>query len=363
MPKNGSRRRGNGLLLRSIAKESIFLVRTSRHTASALGKEEEKMAGKKTEIIRYTDSSGEEILIPVCTVAGREVGPTVCITAGMHGCEYPGIAAAISFIKTLDPRNVKGILKIIPIANVPSFRKRQMYEVPFDNKDQYDLFPGSKDGSYSDVLVYHLVEDFVKGSDYYIDLHGGDLIEDLLPLCLVHLSGKQEIDSKSLRLAQYFGLPIVVTTKHDGRRPDKHKFYSGASELGIPSVLAEAGRIGQLEDETVALHLDGLQNVLRYIGSIEGCANAKRDIVNYADWFEVRIPTDGIFYSRVKLGEEIRKGQSLGVVEDFFGNERASIPAPDSGRVLVLVTSPAVGSNDLLMIVGCGGPRKLETLL
>jgi hypothetical protein len=321
------------------------------------------MAEKKCEIIRYAQQAGQEMLLPVCTVTGSRDGPNVCVTAGMHGCEYPGIAAAISFVKGIDPGTVRGTLKIVTIANVPSFESQQMYEIPFDHKDQYDLFPGSETGSYSEVLVHHIVEDFITGSDYYVDLHGGDLIEDLLPLCLVHISRKTATDNESLRLAQHFGLPVVVTTTHQGKRPDRGKIYSGASELGIPSVVAEAGRIGQLEDNAVGLHLSGLYNVLRYTGSIEGCAQTNRGIVCYDDWFDIRAPVGGIFYSAVCLGEDIQEGQKLGVIEDYFGSERAPALAPGSGRILVLVTSPAVARNGLLMIVGCGRPRSLETML
>jgi predicted deacylase len=317
---------------------------------------------KDCKMITYKPHGGHEMAIPLCTVQGGRNGPTVCITAGMHGCEYPGIAAAVALAKQINPDDVRGTIKILTISNLPSFEQQRMYEVPYDRRDEYDLFPGSPTGSYSEVLVDHIVEDVIRGSDYYIDLHGGDLIEDLLPLSLVHISGRRETDVESLRLAESFGLPVVVATNHHGKRPDMGKIYAGIAELGIPSVLAEAGRIGLLEESAVAMHTRGLTNVLRHVGSLEGTPTANQGILRYDDWYEVRSPEQGIFYNATRLGDVVRKGQVIGAVEDYFGREKCKVRASSAGRILVQVTSPAVAQNGLLMLVGLGEPRDLNPL-
>ncbi len=179
----------------------------------------------------------------------------------------------------------------------------------------------------------------------------------------MHRSGNTPLDKECLQLAQHYGLPKIVITTLDGKRADKGKIYSGVSELGIPSVLAEVGRNGLLEESATRMHLDGLNNVLKHVGSIEGSATAQTDPMCYENWFEPRCCTKGVFYSHIRIGEEIEKGQTLGVVEDYFGNEIETVRSPDAGTVLVAVASPAVKPGTVVMIVGPQNAKPLSAVL
>lgn len=41
--------------------------------------------------------------IPITIINGQNDGPTLLITAGIHGGEYPGIAAAIEISQAIEP--------------------------------------------------------------------------------------------------------------------------------------------------------------------------------------------------------------------------------------------------------------------
>ncbi len=45
---------------------------------------------------------------PVTTVAGSRLGPVVLLTAGVHGCEYPAIEAAIRLGRTVRHEDLGG---------------------------------------------------------------------------------------------------------------------------------------------------------------------------------------------------------------------------------------------------------------
>ena len=107
--------------------------------------------------------------------------------------------------------------------------------------------------------------------------------------------------------------------------------------------------MGQLDDESVDLHLQGLYSVLKYLGSIEGEPMVAPSY-NYYDNFEwVFSPKRGIFYPSVSLGEQVKQGQELGSLEDYFGNTLATVKSHTTGRIILLTSSPAVEEKGLLM--------------
>jgi predicted deacylase len=166
---------------------------------------EKKMSGKKAEILKFATRDNIDISIPLATITGEKPGPTAVITAGVHGCEYPGIAAAIRLYKTLEPRDVSGTIKIVTISNVAAFEARSMFITPIDGKNPNRFFPGNPDGTYSEALAYRLME-IIKTGDYYIDMHGGDMVEDLEPFSIYHAGESEELDGKSYEIAKYYGL-------------------------------------------------------------------------------------------------------------------------------------------------------------
>ncbi len=307
---------------------------------------------KISKLVTFKVDKNKKIQFPFCLIEGKKSGPTICITAGIHGCEYPGIVSAIKLFNELNPKEIAGTVKILTISNLPAFEERAMFVCPIDNINPNRIYPGKKDGSYSEKLVYYQINNFIKGSDYYIDLHGGDLVEDLVPFSIVHTTGKKEIDQKSKRLAESYGLPNIVTTSSNGDWPDKGTSYSYVSEIGIPAMIAEVGRIGQLEDEDVQMHLKGLYNVLKYIGCLKGAPKKNKNLIYYNRFIWIRAKSKGIFYSKYKVGKEVIRGEELGSLEDYFGNLINKIEAPVSGRVLFLTTSPSVKEQGVLLAIG-----------
>jgi predicted deacylase len=308
------------------------------------------MSCKKTEWLKFS-SDQEEIAFPLATIEGTKPGPTVTITAGIHGCEYPGIASAIRLFKELTPETVAGKIQIVTISSLKAFESRSMFVCPVDGKNPNRVFPGDKNGSYTQVLAYHLFNDVILKGDYYLDLHGGDMVEALVPFAMYHKSGNDKIDQKSLEIAKYYGLKNVVSTTWPDSKANSGTTYDNASEHGIPGALVEAGSIGQLDEESVNLHMKGLYNVLRYLGCLEGEPVIPTDQTIYDELVWVYTPKKGIFYTKVNVGDEISKSQCVGTIEDYFGNQIEEIQSPTDGKVLCLTSSPAVKDNGLLMEV------------
>ena len=310
------------------------------------------MSEKKTEILRFETPCGKELFFPVATVTGDAPGPSAVITAGIHGCEYPGIAAAIRFFKELSPKDVKGSVKIITITSTAAFEARSMFVTPHDQTNPNRVFPGRAGGSYSEVLAYRVME-LIKGSDYHLDLHGGDMVEELDPFSIYHRWGDEKVTALSYDLAHYYGLPNIVVTEKGGLWPDDGTTYANVAEkLGIPSAIVEAGAMGVLDEDSVQRHLFGLRNVLRRFGSLEGEAEEvpQPEIFENMSWLYTG--HKGMFYMHVKVGDYVKKGDTIGVLEDYFGNYIETVTSPVDGKALFLTGNPAMKEHGLVAGIG-----------
>ena len=100
--------------------------------------------------------AGVEIKVPVVLINGTEPGPTFCVTAAIHGAEYPCVEAAKRLALTLDPERLRGQVIVVPIVNPVAFRARSIYVTPLDGKNLNRQFPGKEQGTFSEALAYWL---------------------------------------------------------------------------------------------------------------------------------------------------------------------------------------------------------------
>ena len=62
--------------------------------------------------------------IPFYVYGNPELGPIVSVMAGVHGCEYVPMLALRTFLDELDESQLRGSLRVVPIANLASFHAR-----------------------------------------------------------------------------------------------------------------------------------------------------------------------------------------------------------------------------------------------
>jgi hypothetical protein len=59
-------------------------------------------------------------------------------------------------------------------------------------------------------MTHACINEFVVHADAYVDLHGGDIPEALVPFVICR-AGNDEVAKKSKAIAMAFGLPYVLT--------------------------------------------------------------------------------------------------------------------------------------------------------
>ncbi len=288
---------------------------------------------------------------PVTTITGAKPGPVLFINAGVHGGEYPAVETVIRLGRQLDPAALAGTVILMPVLNLPAFWKRSMFVCPIDNVNPNRVFPGDPNGSYSEQMTHALVNEFIVHADAYIDLHGGDIPEALVPFSICR-GGGEPVDAASKALAKVFGLPYLLTVNRPIQRAKGSSSFVAAAERGITGFLAEAGGVGQLQQEAVDLLLDGIARVLAHLGMTEKTVpDAPAPTVLTAfEWLYTK--NAGMFYPSVAVNAEVQEGQQIGTVGSLFGEELETIVAPVTGRVLFLTINPAVLANGLLMGIG-----------
>ena len=287
---------------------------------------------------------------PYIAIAGRLSGPTVLVTAGIHAAEYTGIEAAIRLGRDTAAEHVRGIVLVIPLLNRPGFYERSIYVNPEDGDNLNRVFPGDPQGKWGERFAHRLLTEIVARCEYAIDLHAGDLIEDLTPFVIYRETGEAALDDRIRKMANAYGARWAVKSAPTGERPGS--LYALAALNGVASMLAESGGRGLLIEEDVVRHVRGVTNVLRAIGALDGApeAVAPPRVVNSFDW--LRSPAEGIFHSRVRVDQQVKAGDVVGELIDLVGAPLATVKAPVSGVVLFIVTSPAIKKEGLLLAIG-----------
>lgn len=289
-----------------------------------------------------------DLEVPYVTIEGRSTGPRLTVLAGVHGCEYVGMAALREFIAEVNPAELSGIITAVPVVNLPAYTSRTPFVVPADGKNLNRCFPGDPKGTYSDVLAHHVFERFIRGADYLIDLHSGDVPEAIEPLVVYDES---PVSEAARRIAVAYG------TRHVIKQPAAARVTAGttsaaAADAGVPAITAESGGNGILDRQAVANHVRGLRNVVATLGMLPyDVEPAPRQIEHDHGWNWIHTPVGGWWQPVVELGKSAEKGDVLGRVSDLFGDVIHEVKALEAGIPLLITTSPAVAADGLLMIL------------
>jgi predicted deacylase len=289
------------------------------------------------------------MMMPVHVINGREPGPTVFITAALHGDELNGIEIIKRLLRQSSLKRLRGCLLVIPIVNVFGFINRSRY-LP-DRRDLNRSFPGREEGSIAARLARIVSSEIVETADFGIDLHTGAVGRSNLPQIRADLRNPKVLD-----MAEAFGSPVIIDSSLREGSLRRH-----ASENGVPVIVYEAGEALRFDELSIRAGVRGVQRVLRMLGMLperkESSAKSAQSVrANATSW--VRAPSSGMFSSSCRLGAWVKQDQRLGRVSDPFGEFEIEVKSPGAGLVIGRSTSPLTHEGDALFHIARFDDRK-----
>lgn len=302
--------------------------------------------GERVMQVVNADLGDNQVQVPIIAVNGRQEGRRVTVSAGVHGAEYVGIEGARRLGTSLDPATVSGSVVVVPVMNTTAFFARSIYTSGLDNNNLNRMFPGDANGAPAQRLAAWLFREIIRPADFFVDMHGGDMIEALMPFAIYLETGNQTVDEASRAMANAYGIEIVIRGETAGSA------YGAAAQAGVPAIIAEIGGQGIWSDALAHQHATGARRVLQHLGVLPGGEPLPVPHRSLGSFPWLRAHHRGLLHPTVSIGETVQQGQTVGRITDFFGHELEQLTAPENGDVLFLVTSLAINEGDPILAIG-----------
>lgn len=273
---------------------------------------------------------GVPIATPVLIVNGRLPGPTLCLTAAVHGDELNGIEMVRRVMHDLDAKELSGAVVGVPIVNLQGFRSASRY-LP-DRRDLNRYFPGNPQGSQASRIAFSFFTEIVTHCDALVDLHTGSFERANLPQLRADLRNPDVVT-----LTQGFGATVILHSE-----PAEGTLRWAATRAGIPAVTLEAGGPTELELKEVMHGVKGIETLLHTLGMVQDARlwGDPEPVYYQSTW--VRANSGGILLSDVSLGSTVERGDLLGTITDPMSNDRTKLYSPYSGRIIGMARNQVV---------------------
>jgi hypothetical protein len=284
--------------------------------------------------------TGTSLAMPVKVLCGKRAGPTLFVSAAVHGDELNGVEIIRRLLKRRTLKSIRGTLIAVPVVNVHGFLNQSRY-LP-DRRDLNRSFPGSAKGSIAARLANTFLKEIVEKADVGIDLHTGAINRSNLPQIRANID-----DPETLILAKAFGTAVVLNSNiRDG------SLRACAAERGFPMLIYEAGEALRFDEISIRAGLRGVLQVMRQIGMLPPSKTTtpiNPVIADSTSW--IRSPISGVVSHKVELGTRVVEGQRLAVVGDPLGEAEEQVIAPFDGIVIGRSNLPLAHEGDALFNV------------
>jgi predicted deacylase len=285
-----------------------------------------------------TMATGYDSHLAVRVIHGARPGPTVFVSAAIHGDEIVGTAIIQRLANMLSPEQLSGTLMLVPVANIFGFLNRTRY-LP-DRRDLNRSFPGNSSGSLAGQLAHVFFSEVVGRASLGIDIHTAAVHRYNLPQIRI-ASG----NARLVELAMAFGAPVIIESKlRDG------SLRSLAHEAGVEMLLMETGEALRFDRLSIETGVAGVQRVLAHMAMIEDAEGLPEIGIparsNKTQW--VRSPRGGVTHRMRKSGDAVKKGDLLAAVAGLVGEDPLEIVSPIDGIIIGHATLPVVHQGDAL---------------
>lgn len=311
-----------------------------------------RQSGQVSLPAHLADGEERRITTPIFCLAHGE-GPTLVLTAGVHGDEYEGQIALAELARDLDIRNLRGRVIVLPRVNAPAC-DAGLRSTPLDGLNLNRAFPGRADGSFTSRLAHFIETELYERADYAADFHCGGAILHFLPATLFVVTGDAEDDRRRLDLARGFGA--------------RHCMLFGAKTMGVEvsidaamlrrkviGISGEYGGSAEVTAEAIDLCRTGLGRLLGHLGITPDIAKPESiepTLIDVRpDACYVIAETDGLFEPLVQPGDHVAADAPVARLHRLDA-EPLLIRAQAGGVVMARRSLARSAIGDWLFIIG-----------
>lgn len=302
------------------------------------------MPDRRTEWLDVaTMATGLPLRLAAHVVEGAHDGPSVGLTAGIHGDELLPVEVVRRVLDAVDPSALRGRIVAVPLANPLAFETLTR-NTPTDMHNLNRVFPGTSDAWMSDLLARTLTDYLTPQIDVLLDLHAGGAVPTVDYVYALN----------DLGLSRSFLFPTLYRGSSYPGSLGTHVI----ERRGVPVVVAEIGGGGQFDDRYLERGVAGVLNALRHLGSLveEEIAPPRQTLLTKMAILRPR--HGGILDPAVtaaQLGEEVAGGTLLGVTRNpqtFEVIEEFRAPFDRTHLVLVRGVISKVHAGDYAYMLG-----------
>lgn len=277
--------------------------------------------------------------VPIIIERSKKPGPTVLITAGIHGDEINGVEIVRQIIAKGINKPKTGTTICVPVINVFGFLN--MDRLFPDGRDLNRVFPGSTNGSLASRVANFVMTEIVPHADFVIDFHTGGA--DRFNAAQIRIIRDEPMLSE---LAHIFGAPFIFYSKNLNK-----SFRNSCYKLGVPMLLFEGGKSFNIHTTITNTGVNGAKRILHHLGMLKpkfkvSKPKAKAVIIEDSKWLRAKF--SGMFKATVAINTYVEKDQVLGNITDPYGSFNHFVKAPNDGYIFNVNESPIIYQGDAI---------------
>jgi predicted deacylase len=283
--------------------------------------------------------------VPIIIERSKKPGPTILITAGIHGDEINGVEIVRQIIAKGINKPKTGTTICVPVINVFGFLN--MDRLFPDGRDLNRVFPGSANGSLASRVAHFVMKELVPHVDFAMDFHTGGA--DRFNAAQIRIT---KDEPRLAELAHVFGAPFIYYSQNLNK-----SFRNACSKSGVPMLLFEGGKSFNIHDTITNTGVNGAKRVLHHLGMLNSkfkVSKPKTEAIIIEDSKWLRAKFSGMFKPTVVINSYVEKDDVIGNITDPYGSFNHFVKAPNSGYVFNVNESPIIYQGDAIFHISIG---------
>ncbi|MFB6155069.1 MAG: succinylglutamate desuccinylase/aspartoacylase family protein [Haloferacaceae archaeon] len=316
--------------------------------------------------------TGGDERLPVVVAEGERDGPTLWITAGIHGNEATGVAAAQDVVDEALPGALAGTVVCLPSLN-PAGLRRNVRTSYYDDEDPNRYFPdpdheSTRPPGTQERIDRRLYEAFADSADALVDLHTA--YTGSMPFAIrdrvLYGETRDRDEAEALAddldaLIEAFGLPVLTEYPADEYLEQNLQRSTAGAALnaaGVPAFTAELGGHRVVEEDVRAAAVAGLYGVMVELNMLDADAvpedvgDPGGGVPSAPVAYPVRranhptTSTAGLVRHRVEPGDVLAAGDVVADVVTPHGEVADAVESDHDGYVIARCEGLAVYEGD-----------------